>query len=178
MILKIYAQPLWRVFVEIPLCTLIWAGLFAATAKRRPKLWRAANLCLLALSVFGVILTTMLRRSAGEYGLILTPGYFLQEAKIEPQIYRSLLMNVLLFTPFGMGLSAVLQTKMRPWRSVLLTVIIALAFSIAVEATQYFAGLGRAETDDVLANSLGAFIGALHVPIGAALMKRITGRNQ
>ena len=178
MILKIYAQPLWRVFVEIPLCTLLWAGFFAAAAKRWPKAWRGINYCLLAASVFAVILTTILRRNAGEYGLILTPGYFLQEAKIEPQIYRSLLMNVLLFTPFGMGLGAVLYRDNRSWRSVLLTVSIAFVFSICVETTQYFAKLGRAEADDVLANSLGAFIGALHVPIGAALMKRSAGRNK
>ena len=82
-------------------------------------------------------------------------------------------MNVLLFTPFGLSLSAVLTAKAKPWRSMCLTVLIALGFSIAVEATQYLASLGRAEVDDVLANVHGALIGALHAPVGKWIKKRL-----
>ncbi len=171
MLFKIYAQPLWRVAAEILLAALIWAVLSATFGKRRPKLWRMLNLCLLAVSAFLIVYLTILKRNAGEHELILRPWYFLQEGKIQPEIYRSLLMNVLMFTPFGLSLGAGFSSGMKPWRCVLITLLIAIAFSVAVETTQYFAGLGRAETDDVGANALGAFIGALHVPIGAALRK-------
>ena len=173
MIIKIYTQPLWRVAAEILLAVLLWVILFATLGKRKPKLWRILNLCLLAASVFLVAYMTMLRRSPGERELILIPGNFLREGKKLHEIYRSFLMNVLLFTPFGLSLSAVLSSQRKAWRCVRLTVLLALGFSLAVETTQYVAYLGRAEVDDVLANLLGALIGALHVPIGSAAIKRI-----
>lgn len=166
MLHTIYAQPLWRVTVEILLGTLLWAALRATLGRKRPKPWRGLNLCLLAASLFGVVLVTMLHRNPGEHELILLPGYFLQEGKIQPEIYRSLLMNVLLFAPVGLTLSAALAQGRKASRCVLLTVLIGLACSVTVEAVQYVGNLGRAETDDVLANMLGTVIGALHVPIG------------
>lgn len=178
MLLKIYAQPLWQVILEIPLCMLVWMCLRVSPGTQKPKLWRILNLCLLAVSVFSVVLMTLLRRNSGEYGLILIPGYFLQEAKIQREIYRAMLMNVLLFTPFGLALSAVLSSKMKPWRCVGLTVLIAFGFSLAVETVQYFFALGRAEADDLLANTFGAFIGALHVPLAGAVINRIARRNE
>lgn len=178
MIIKIYTQPLWRVGAEILLAALLWTVLYAALGKRKPKLWRILNLCFLAASVFCVAYMTMLRRSAGEHELILLPGNFLQEGKQLHEIYRSFLMNVLLFTPFGMTLAAVLSSSLKPWRCVWLTLLIAFCFSVAVEATQYFASLGRAEADDVLANSLGAFFGALHVPLAAVIMRIAAKRNE
>lgn len=174
MIHKIYAQPLGRVITEILLGMILWAVLSAALGKKKPSLWRILNMCLLVISVFAVILLTVIRRTPGDHELILMPGYFLQEAKIQPEIYRSLLMNVLLFTPFGLSLSAVLVSKIKPAHSAWITVLIALGLSIAVEATQYLASLGRAEVDDVLANTLGALIGALHVPVGIIMDKAIT----
>lgn len=178
MIIKIYTQPFWRVGAEILLAVLLWAVLSAVLSKRKPKIWRILNLCILAASVFSVAYMTMLRRSAGEHELILIPGYFLKEGRQLHEIYRSLLMNVLLFTPFGLTLSAVLSSKMKPWRCVWLTVLIAFVFSICVETTQYFAKLGRAEADDVLANSFGAFIGALHVPLAVAITRIAAKRNE
>lgn len=178
MIIRIYTQPLWRVAAEILLGLLLWTFLSAVSGRRKPKLWRMLNLCILAASVFSVAYMTMLRRSAGEHELILIPGYFLKEGRQLHEIYRSFLMNVLLFTPFGLTLSAVLSSKMKPWRCVGLTVLIAFGFSLAVETVQYFCALGRAEADDVLANTFGAFIGALHVPLAAAVINRIARRNE
>ena len=178
MIIKIYTQPLWRVAAEILLAVLLWAVFFATLGKRKPKLWRILNLCLLAASVFLVTYMTILRRSAGEHELILLPGNFLREGKRLHEIYRSFLMNILLFTPFGLSLCAVLSSKRKPWRCVALAVLIALGFSLAVETTQFFTGLGRAETDDVLANTFGAFIGALHVPLASAIMRIAAKRNE
>ena len=178
MIIRIYTQPLWRVAAEILLGVLLWTFLFAALGRRKPKFWRILNLCILAASVFAVVYMTVLRRSAGERELILIPGNFLQKGKALHEIYRSFLMNILLFMPFGLALSAVLSSKMKPWRCVLITELIALGFSLAVETVQYFFALGRAEADDVLANTFGAFIGALHVPLAAAVINRIARRNE
>lgn len=174
----VYHQPLKNVVIEILLGVLLWIGLRCVLICRKPKLWRGVIVCLIGLTVLLIVYMTILKRSGGERELILLPGNFLQAAMRLPEIYRSLLMNVLLFVPFGLTMSTVFATKRKPWRCVWLTVLIAIGFSLAVEATQYFAALGRAETDDVLANTLGAFIGALHLPIACAITKRISKRNE
>ena len=171
---KIYAQPLGRVVLEILIGMLLWAVLSATLGKRKPKLWQISNLVLLAGSVFAVAFMTLMHREPGEHELILIPGYFLKEAQTEPEVYRSLLMNVLLFTPFGLTLSAVLSKKRTPWKCVLLTVLIGMTLSLTIETAQYLGGLGRAEVDDLLANTLGAFLGALHVPLGVFFLTQMS----
>lgn len=178
MLFRIYAQPLGRVVLEIVLIVLLWAGLRGTIGRTKPRVWRVVNLCLLAVALFGVVYTTILDRSPGEHELILLPGYFLIEGRVQREVYRALLMNVLLFAPFGLTLSAVLESRCSAWCSVLFTCLIGLGVSLAAEATQYLGGLGRAETDDVLANLLGAFLGASHVPLGAFLAKRLDGRKR
>ena len=175
---KIYTQPLECVVLEILLGMPLWAVLSATLGKRKPKLWQISNLVLLAGSMFAIVFMTLMSREPGEHELILIPGYFLKEAQIQPEIYRSLLMNVLLFTPFGLTLSAVLSTKQTLWNCVLFTVLIGIALSLVVETVQYLGGLGRSEVDDLLANTLGTFIGALHVPLAALLRKMIAQRGK
>lgn len=170
----VYAQPLRRVCAEIVFGLLLWAVLSIILGKRKPKLWQIGNYILLAVSVFAVVFATLLHRTPGKHELILIPGYFLKEAQTQPEIYRALLMNVLLFTPFGLTLSAVLSKKRTPWKCVLLTVLIGIALSLSVETAQYLGGLGRAEVDDLLANTLGTFIGALHVPLGAFFLTQMS----
>lgn len=169
-----YAQPLGAVGLEILLTVALWAIMSATWGKSKPKLWKIGNLALLAVSVLLILYATLMRRTAAARELILLPGNFVLEAQRQPEVYRSLLMNVYLFVPFGLTLSAAQSAVGRmPWKSVLLTVLCAAALSCAVETAQYLGGFGRAETDDLLANALGAFLGALHVPLGAMIAKRI-----
>ena len=51
-----------------------------------------------------------------------------------------------------------------------------MLLSAVIEAAQYAFGLGRAETDDVLCNTLGALLGALALPLGGALGSK-SGEN-
>ena len=170
----IYAQPRGWVELQILLFTILWTVLSATWGRQKPKFWRIGNLAMLTAAVLGVAYATLLRTSAVGHELILMPGNFVKEAQKQPEVYRSLLMNVYLFVPFGLTLSAAQSAVGRmPWKSVLLTVLCAAALSCAVETAQYLGGFGRAETDDLLANALGAFLGALHVPLGAMIAKRI-----
>lgn len=61
--------------------------------------------------------------------------------------------NIWLFVPLGTGLYKLFQKK---W-----VLLIPLALSIAIEATQYVTGLGIAELDDVFGNTVGGWIGVL-----------------
>lgn len=68
-------------------------------------------------------------------------------------------MNVFLFVPMGLTLLFALPEKMN--HKVLLSVLCAMVLSMIVEILQYVFQLGRAETDDVICNTLGAAIGTL-----------------
>ena len=82
-----------------------------------------------------------------------------------------MLMNVFLFFPLGMACANAFSDKMKMRRRVILTVAIGFALSTAVEYIQYRFSLGMAETDDVICNTLGAFVGSLSVILADFLGK-------
>lgn len=63
--------------------------------------------------------------------------------------------NVLIFMPMGL-----LLQLMRPKQSLLRTVIVVCLSSIAVELIQYIMGIGSADIDDIILNTLGGLLGA------------------
>ena len=81
------------------------------------------------------------------------------------KINRLVNLNVLLFVPFGLSLPFVVtpgkagERRGKVW-CFIVTIAIAVVLSVAIEAVQYRFALGRCETDDVLANTLGALLGA------------------
>ena len=72
--------------------------------------------------------------------------------------------NVAFFVPLGMLLwvffDAKRQQSTNKWRTVLLVTVVGFLFSVGIETAQYIFELGRTSTDDVVCNTLGAFIGA------------------
>ena len=92
------------------------------------------------------------------------------------ELLRTLWMNVLLFVPGGLLLAALWPDKWPRWVSIPLTVLALLALSVGVETMQYRYGLGCAEADDVLCNTLGAMLGAGIHAISLQLGKR-NGRH-
>lgn len=71
---------------------------------------------------------------------------------------REILLNIILFVPLGFLLINVLHTFQKR-RAGFLSIAICLLATVAIEAVQYFQGLGLCETDDVFNNVLGAVIG-------------------
>ena len=67
-------------------------------------------------------------------------------------------MNSNLFSPFGLTLPYILPDQIR--RKVLFTVLAGMLVSVSVEAVQFLFTIGNTELDDVLMNTLGAFLGA------------------
>ncbi len=78
-------------------------------------------------------------------------------------------MNVFLFFPLGLSLSNALPRRWHRWGRIALTTSAACLFSIAIEYTQYHYALGLAETDDVICNTLGAFIGSTSLLLAHAI---------
>lgn len=77
------------------------------------------------------------------------------------EIYRTNFMNVVLFYPAGLlGLEALPKDWYKLLKVALITALFFLV-SACIEYVQYRFGLGLAEMDDVIHNTLGALLGAM-----------------
>lgn len=130
-----------------------------------------ANFVLFCAAVIAILCATILNRTPGNYELILTPFAALTAARIQPELYREMLMNIFLFFPLGLTLSNALPRKWHRWLRIILTTLVGCALSAGIEYAQYRCALGLAETDDVICNTLGAFLGAVSLLAAHAIEK-------
>ena len=133
--------------------------------------WSIINFSLFLGSLTFILFATILTRTPGDYEAILTPFASLTAARIQPELYREMLMNVFLFFPLGLTLSNALPRKWHRWLRIILTTLVGCALSAGIEYAQYRYALGLAETDDVICNTLGAFIGSTSLLIAHAIEK-------
>lgn len=94
---------------------------------------------------------------------ILTPfySYYIAFTGGNKELYRTNFMNAVLFYPAGLLGCAVLPERWNKVRKVVLLTGLFALLSIGIEYTQYRFGLGLAEVDDVIHNTLGALLGAV-----------------
>ena len=130
-----------------------------------------ANFVLFCAAVIAILYATILNRTPGNYELILTPFAALSAARQQPELYRAMLMNVFLFFPLGLTLSNSLPRKWHRWGRIILTTFVGCILSAGIEYTQYRYALGMAEVDDVICNTLGAFLGAVSLLAAHAIEK-------
>lgn len=168
-----YGQRPGDLLILMTLGILLWAWLSARLGERR--VWRLGNLALLLAAVWAIVHATLLwSREAGERRALLEPFQTLRLAKLYPELYREMFMNILLFFPLGLTLPQVLSRGSRAQR-LALTVLLGVALSLLVEGGQYYWGLGVAETDDVLCNTLGTLVGTLSLPLQKLFRKEKRG---
>ena len=147
---------------------LLWPMLCQRVGERRRVLLNTALACVAA---FIILYATILTRTPGGSEAILTPLAALTAARQQPDIYREMLMNVFLFFPLGLTLSNALPRRWHRWRRIILTTLVGCALSAGIEYAQYRYALGLAETDDVICNTLGAFLGSTSLLIAHAIEK-------
>lgn len=164
----IYTQPLSRVIIIMAIAIAIWGY---ARTKLYGKRWNIANALLACGMVMVILCITIMGRTTGERTLILKPFASLAAARKQSEAYRELLMNIFLFFPFGLTLSNALPQSWGRWRRICLTVIAGFLLSTGIEYIQYRFALGVAETDDVICNTLGAFIGSTSLLIAHGIEK-------
>lgn len=132
-----------------------------------PGVWRGVALLLLLAWAAAVVYATLLNRSERAGMAILTP-FWSYRAAFAPggnlELLRSNFMNVLLFLPGGLLLGE-LTPRHWHWRTVLLVLGCCVVFSSGIEVIQGLYGLGLAETDDVIHNTLGGLLGSLPAAI-------------
>lgn len=165
----IYAQPPLLIIFLMAAALALWG---CRAAKIHMALhWRRGNLILSILMAIAILYTTILSRSEGNSGLVLTPFAALAAARQQPELYREMLMNIFLFFPLGLTLSNALPRAWHRWRRLALTTLTGCVLSAGIEYAQYRFALGMAETDDVICNTLGAFIGAASLLLAHAIEK-------
>lgn len=158
----------WTVCILLLSLLLLWPVLCQRVGERRRVLLNTALACAAA---FIILYATILTRTPGNYEVILTPFASLTAARVQPELYREMLMNVFLFFPLGLTLSNALPRKWHRWLRIILTTLVGCALSAGIEYAQYRCALGLAETDDVICNTLGAFIGSTSLLIAHAIEK-------
>ena len=157
MMRHIYAIPLHMVILLMLALLIVWAMLSLHQNQRKRSI---INLVLCSITALTILYATILTRTPGDYKPILTPFATFTAALQQPELYREMLMNVFLFFPLGLTLSNALPRKWHRWGRIILTTLVGCALSAGIEYAQYRYALGLAETDDVICNTLGAFLGA------------------
>ena len=168
MMRHIYALPLHMVIILMLALLIVWAML---SLHKNQKKRTIINLVLCSITALTILYATILTRTPGNYELILTPFATFTAAQQQPELYREMLMNVFLFFPLGLTLSNALPQKWHRWGRIILTTLIGCILSAGIEYAQYRCALGLAETDDVICNTLGAFIGSTSLLIAHAIEK-------
>ena len=164
----IYSRSFIGIITFMALALAAWGALPARVGARR---WRCGNLVLVLLITAAILYATLFSRAEGGTGLILTPFASLTAARQQPELYREMLMNVFLFFPLGLTLSNALPRKWHRWSRIILTTLVGCILSAGIEYAQYRYAFGMAEVDDVICNTLGAFIGSTSLLIAPAIEK-------
>ena len=165
---QIYAMNLWAVGGLLFLLLMIWTAVCMNFDERKRNV---VNAFLSFAAAIIILYATVLSRTPGRYDIILTPFAAFAAAHRQPELYREMLMNVFLFFPLGLTLSNALPSKWRCRRRIALTTLIGFVLSASIEFTQYRFSLGLAETDDVICNTLGAFVGSTSLLLAHAIEK-------
>lgn len=140
-------------------------------AKKQAKI----NTLLFWITAGWILYITLLSRTPSNHTFVLTPFAALKAAKQQPELYREMLMNVFLFFPLGLTLSGALPQTWHRWWRIILTILVGCVLSAGIEYAQYDFALGMAETDDVICNTLGAFIGSTSLLVDHAMERRREG---
>ncbi len=168
MMRHIYALPLHMVIILMLALLIVWAML---SLHKNQKKRTIINAVLCFITALIILYATILTRTPGVPAVILAPFAALAAARIQPEIYREMLMNVFLFFPLGLTLSNALPRKWHRWGRIALTTLVGCVLSAGIEYTQYRYALGLAEVDDVICNTLGAFLGTASLLAAHAIEK-------
>ena len=168
MMRHIYAIPLHMVIFLMLALLIVWAMLSLHQNQRKRSI---INAVLCSITALTILYATILTRTPGDYKPILTPFATFTAALQQPELYREMLMNIFLFFPLGLTLSNALPQKWHRWVRIILTTLIGCILSAGIEYAQYRYALGLAEVDDVICNTLGAFLGTASLLAAHAIEK-------
>lgn len=160
---------LWLYCMRIPeilfLFFILTVVFIAVKEKLRDKTgWYIAVGILFLLWLVAVTWNTVIGRDQiadfSASSLVPFHSYYTVFSGGNPELLRGNFMNVLLFYPAGLLACSLLPRAWKGRRKLLLVTLAFAVLSAGIEFCQYRFALGQAETDDVIHNALGAFLGA------------------
>lgn len=125
-----------------------------------------ARFILIICYILFIFYMTLFIRESGTQRYELELFWSYRQFFTSPTLGLEVLNNIWLFVPLGALLSS-LNNKQR-------MLLVAVGLSIFIESIQYFFGLGLCELDDVIGNSLGAWLGWCCFYEGLKLRYKIT----
>lgn len=114
-----------------------------------------AGIFLTVMYVFFIFYETLMFRETGNERINFILFSYADRFFSEQSVRIGVVDNIWLFIPLGTGLYRIIRKK---W-----ILLILFLFSVIIETTQYFTGLGIAELDDVFGNTLGGWLGMMMV---------------
>ncbi len=166
MIHYIYCQPLFNLI----LLTFVIIVTYSVLNSAFNKLKYILNFPVFLGSIFLLACATIIGREGGNHDVELRPFITFVMAKYQVEYYRTFFMNMLLFVPLGLSMPYALSKKPRKW-IVVIPIVFSAVLSAGIEFAQYYYHLGRCETDDVVANTLGAAVGSLSYLLYISILK-------
>lgn len=145
---------------------IVLVSLVARCMRGREGLFRLVLWVVLGAWVLGCLWLAIFSRDAGnvrEISWIPLAKYFEADEYYRYEYSRGYLMNALLFVPMGLVVPFLVDSGKgkKPGKVVGVSCLVALGLSFMIECLQCFFGLGYAEIDDLIFNTLGAGIGCL-----------------
>lgn len=146
--------------------------------KRRIKsnlLW----VLVLALWLVAISLATLHRQSSETVSDGFQPlfqSYI--DAQSNSESYRQNFLNIVLFFPGGLFLQSLFPARWPKVIGIIIPTLLLGGLSFAIELIQLYHNLGLAQMDDILHNTIGAFLGAIVALVIRILLNKITGKRQ
>lgn len=176
MYLSIYGMSFLKTLFYLAAFSCLWYGGKRLAQKHVPRfpLWRWLAVLWLVLWAYCVLKYTLFSRAASAQPVIWMPFHQLWQLLHggNREILRMLWMNTLLFVPLGIFLPELLSEKWSDQGKLLFVLVTGLVLSASIELAQWHWQLGQAETDDVIANTLGTILGCGIFIIGNRMISR------
>lgn len=155
---KIYTGQIPLTILFLLLSAVVWFWLTSALKRYTQK--AVLSSILLSIWLLSVLYLTIFSRTPGDYGVNPMPlNQLLTVIRGgNRELLRTFWMNVLLFAPLGFFLPSLLPPRLSCKARTALTAASACLLSLGIELSQWYFRLGEAETDDVIANTLGALL--------------------
>lgn len=159
--------------VSIIYSCLFWSWKIYRSVKEKPKIQLGALLTMLAYLMAVLYITIFMREGGTNFTVQMEVLNWMQEEGIET--FEHILLNVAMFVPIGALFPFVTEGS----RGKLVSgTSFGILFSVLIETGQLILHSGTCDIDDIISNSLGAFIGALMVTSGLQIKKASNGRNK